>query len=154
MAEWFDKNIRKPIDLFSHPVWFVMRDEKVDCVCKAYDTKAVDPKCPICYGTGNKVKLARVKASHQNNKISLRGTGLGFSEINVVNVYYTHQKTDIKNGDIVVDGNDVDVVKDVYYEHSDQQKVVFYRIETVPHKNPKTFLESFRASIKGAGYNV
>jgi hypothetical protein len=151
--EWFDKNIRKPIDLFSHPVWFIIRDKEVTCPCCDVASKQPDPNCHICLGTGNKITLARVKASHQNNKISFRGTGIGFSETNIVNVYYTHQKTDIKESDIIVDGDSVDVVKDVYYEHSDEQKIVYWRIETVPYKkNPEDFKNNLSDVLKEAGF--
>ena len=91
---------------------------------------------------------------HQNNRISLRGTGIGFSEIDVVNVYYTHAETAIKNGDIIVDGEDIDVVKDVYYEHSGEQRVVYWRIETVPYKKDRERLKKLIASVlQEAGYN-
>lgn len=152
--EWFDKNIRKPIDLFSHPVWFVLRDHEINCTCLDVPSKQPDPVCPICLGTGNKIQLARVNAAHQNNRISLRGTGMGFSEIDIVNVYYTHTKTSIRLGDIIVDGEDIDVVKDVYYEHSDEQKTVYWRIETVPYKKDKEAFKRLLSNIlKGAGYH-
>ena len=152
--EWFDKNIRKPIDLFSHPVWFILRDKEIHCPCVDHVTKVPDPECPICLGLGDKISLARVNAAHQNNRISFRGDGVGFSEIDIVNVYYTYAKTSIKNGDIIVDGEDIDIVKDVYYEHSGDQKTVYWRIETVPFKNGKERIKKLLAStLRKAGYD-
>lgn len=152
--EWFDKNIKKPIDLFSHPVWFVLKDKNVSCTCVDFVSKQAKSDCGICLGTGNKIQLVRVNAAHQNNRISLRGTGIGFSEIDIVNVYYTHAKTSIKNGDIIIDGEDIDIVKDVYYEHSDEQKVVYWRIETVPYrKNRERFKQLVTAALKEGGYD-
>ena len=151
--EWFDKNIKKPIDLFSHPVWFILRNHDINCTCVDFVSKQAKKDCPICLGTGNKIQLVRVNAAHQNNRISLRGTGIGFSEIDIVNVYYTHAKTSIQNGDIIIDGEDVDVVKDIYYEHSDEQKIVYWRIETVPYKKDKeTFKKLVVSVLKEAGY--
>ena len=151
--EWFDKHIRKTIDLFSHPVWFILRDTEVSCTCIDFVSKHADEKCPLCFGTGKKIKLARVNAAHQNNRISLRGTGMGYGEIDVVNVYYTHTQTSIKVGDMIIDGPDIDVVKDVYYEHSDQQKTVYYRIETVPYRKDKeAFRKNVAAVLGKAGY--
>lgn len=152
--QWFDKNIKKPIDLFSHPVWFILRDESVSCTCIDFVSKQAKNDCSICLGTGNKIQLVRVNAAHQNNRISLRGTGIGFSEIDIVNVYYTHTKTSIKNGDIVIDGEDIDIVKNVYYEHSDEQKVVYWRIETVPYKKDRERLKQLIITVlKEGGYN-
>lgn len=152
--QWFDKNIKKPIDLFSHPIWFIIADPEVICPCVDHVSKQANPSCSLCFGTGKKVQLIRVNAAHQNNRISLRGTGIGFSEIDVVNVYYTHAETAIKNGDIIVDGEDIDVVKDVYYEHSGEQRVVYWRIETVPYKKDRERLKKLVAGVlREAGYN-
>lgn len=134
MAKWFDEKIYKSIDLFSHPVWFIIKDPETNCTCKDDVSKQSSKDCPCCLGTGQKIELVRVNASHQNATISLRGTGLGFSEVDIGPVYYTHDKTNIKEGDLINDGESLDVVKDVYYEHSDEQKTVFYRIETAPYK--------------------
>ena len=149
--QWFDKNIRKTIDLFSHPVWFILRDKDIVCPCLNFVSKQADKNCKICLGTGNKIQLVRVNAAHQNNKISLRGTGIGFAEVDIVNVYYTHANTSIKLGDIIVDGEDIDVVKDVYYEHSDEQKIVYWRIETVPYRKDRENLKKLLADILKEG---
>lgn len=152
--EWFDKNIRKPIELFQHPVWFVLRNQDVSCTCVDFVSKQSDKECIYCLGTGNKVSLARVNAAHQNNRLALRGAGLGFSEKDIVNVYYTFAKTSIKNGDIVVDGEDVDVVQDVYYEHSDEQKTVYWRIETSPYKYDRDkFKKTMASLLKEVGFD-
>ena len=152
--QWFDKQIKKPIDLFSHPVWFVLRDKEIDCLCVDHLSKQALQDCPICFGMGKSLTLARVNAAHQNNRISLRGTGIGFSEIDVINVYYTYDKTSIQIGDIVVDGEDIDVVKDVYYEHSDEQKTVYWRIETVPYKKDKElFKKLLTNTLKEGGFD-
>lgn len=151
---WFDKNIKKPIDLFSHPVWFVLQNEEIMCPCVDFVSKQAKGNCPVCLGTGKKIQLVRVNAAHQNNRISLRGTGIGFSEIDVVNVYYTYAATSIKNGDIIVDGEDIDVVKNVYYEHSDEQKIVYWRIETVPYrKDRECFKKLLVAVLKEGGFD-
>lgn len=151
--EWFDSNIRKPITLFSHPVWFIVKNPEKKCTCIDFVSKQAETGCPKCLGTGTKITLARVRASHQHAQISLRGTGVGFSEIDIVNTYYTYDKTDIKNGDLIIDGPDVDIVKHVYYEHSGEQKTVYWRIETAPMKNPEPIRKSFLAMIKKAGYD-
>jgi hypothetical protein len=83
----------------------------------------------------------------------MRGTGLGYGEINIGPVYYTRDKTGIKEGDIICDGDSLDIVKDVYYEHSDSQKTVFWRIECAPYKYERQkFLDGLTAILKKAGY--
>ena len=154
MAKWFDKNIHKPIDLFSHPVWFIIQDEDVSCTCVDLVSKQGERNCKNCLGTGHKITLARVNASHQNSTISIRGTGMGFSEVDIAPVYYTHDKTDIKEGDLINDGESLDIVKDVYYEHSDEQKTVYWRIECAPYKyNRKVILKNLAEILKEAGFD-
>lgn len=148
----FDNKIHKVIDLYSHPVWFILRDDEVDCPCVDYTAKTPDLHCKKCFGTGKKVKLARVNAAHQNYSISVRGTGMGFSETDIVAVYYTKQKTSLKVGDIIVDNDSIDTVKDVYYEHSDSADTVYWRIETVPIKvQPQRIKDMLSETLKEAG---
>ena len=154
MAKWFDENIYKPIDLFSHPVWFIIQDEEVGCTCVDPVSKQADKKCLHCLGTGHKISLARVNASHQNGKISMRGPGLGYSEIAIGPVYYTRQRTNVKEGDLINDGDSLDIVKDVYYEHSDEQKTVYWRIECAPYKYDRpTVLENLGKVLREAGFD-
>lgn len=92
-------------------------------------------------------------ASNQNARIAFRGESLGFSEKNIVNVYYTEQKTPIKEEDIIIDHNDIDIVNDVYYERSDSSDIAYWRIETTPYKYDKEeFKKLFLKTIEEAGY--
>ena len=148
----FDSKIHKVIDLFAHPLWFIVRDEEVDCPCVDYTSKTPDSHCKKCFGTGKKVKLVKVNAAHQNADISMRGEGMGFSEKDIVATYYTKQKTDIKVGDIIVDQESIDLVKDIYYEHSDSSATVYWRISTVPIKNePRRIKKMLSEILKEAG---
>ena len=150
----FDSKIHKVIDLYAYPLWFIVKDDEVDCPCVDYTSKTPDSHCKKCFGTGKKVKLVRVKAAHQNAQLSMRGDGLGFSEKDIVGTYYTRQKTAIKTGDIIVDQENIDIVKDVYYEHSDNAATVYWRIETVPVKNePKRIRKMLAEVLKEAGYH-
>ena len=148
----FDAKIHETVNLFAHPVWFIVRDESLDCPCLDFTSKVPNPHCKKCLGTGKKIKLVKVKAAHQHNKISFRGEGVGFSEMDVVSVYYTNQATEIKEGDYVIDHESVDIVKNVYYERSDSHKVVYWRIETAPAKSHSTLIKELLSQIlKEAG---
>lgn len=152
--QWFDPHIRKVIDLFSHPVWFITLIPDTTCSCVNHTTKTPQLDCPLCLGTGKKVSLTKVYASNQNTTNSYRADQIGFGEKNIVNVYYTKQQTDIKAGDFVLDKNCLDIVTDVYYERSDDNKIVYWRIETVPKKNyPEIFKKTFYEVLRKAGYD-
>lgn len=150
----FDEYIQRTVRMFTHPVWFVIRDEARKCPCVDHDSKQAKDDCQICFGTGNKVSLARVKASNQNASVSYRGTGMAYGEKDIVNVYYTENPTDIKPGDIVYDHKDLDIVTDVYYERSDSSDIVYWRIETVPLKNnPNIIRQNLKKVLREAGYD-
>ena len=147
----FDSKIQKVVNLFAHPVWFIVADETLSCSCVDFTSKVPDPQCRKCFGTGHKIQLIKVKAAHQHNKISFRGKGVGFNEVDVVSVYYTNMETKIKPGDIIVDRECVDVVKDVYHERSDGSEVVYWRIETVPKKSYADEIKKLlRDALRGA----
>ena len=151
--EPFDANIRKVIDVFSHPLWFIIKNEKVDCPCVDYSTKEAKPGCNKCIGTGKQVIFTRVMASHQNSTISLRGEGMGFSERNIVGVFYTYANTNIHEGDLIYDAGDIAVVQDVYHERSNSDQTVYWRIETAPLKaNVLKTTDTIKAFLKEAGY--
>lgn len=149
----FDEFIRKTVRLFVHPVWFIHLDENHICPCVDRTSNVAKKNCSLCFGTGHKIKLIRVKASNQNAKITFRGDGLGFSEKNIVNTYYTEQETPIKENDIIVDHQDIDVVNDIYYERSDSSDIAYWRIETTPYKyNNEEFKKLFLDTIERAGF--
>ena len=101
---WFDPHIRKVIDLWSHPVWFISKKEE-QCHCLNDVSKQPNPDCPTCLGLGNKLRFTREYAANLNLAASIRATGIGIAEKNIMNVYYTKNNKDIdidiKPGDIV-----------------------------------------------------
>ena len=113
---WFDPHIRKVIDLWSHPVWFISKKEE-QCHCLNDVSKQPNPDCPTCLGLGNKLRFTREYAANLNLAASIRATGIGIAEKNIMNVYYTKNNKDIdidiKPGDIVYDATELDQVSDI-----------------------------------------
>ena len=83
---WFDPHIRKVIDLWSHPVWFISKKEE-QCHCLNDVSKQPNPDCPTCLGLGNKLRFTREYAANLNSAASIRATGIGIVEKNIMNVY-------------------------------------------------------------------
>ena len=74
-----------------------------------------------------------------------------------MNVYYTKNNKDIdidiKPGDIIYDATELDQVSDVYYERSDDNDIVYWRIETAPVKSGRNKLfNNIRDALRKAGY--
>lgn len=145
-----DKKIQKVVKLFSYPVWFVIRDEKVDCPCVNFSTKQADSQCKKCLGTGKKIRLVRENAAHQNDYISQRGKGLGYSEKTTVGEYYSLKPVEVKPEDLIIDGENVDVVQRVDPERTNHNDPVYYRYVTSPKKSfASVILKNFKELLKG-----
>ncbi len=153
---WFDPNIRKVIDLWSHPVWFISKKQE-QCHCINDVSKQPNSDCPTCLGLGNKLRFTREYAANLNLAVSIRASNIGFAEKNIMNVYYTKNNKDIdidiKPGDIIYDATELDQVSDVYYERSDDNDIVYWRIETAPVKSGRDKLfNNIRDALRKAGY--
>lgn len=153
--EKFDNAIRGDIQKWSYPIWFVIKDNAIDCPCKDPTTHQPDPNCKKCFGTGKKVKIRRMNAAHQTNRVSVRGEGMGMGEIDVISVYYTLKDVEATEEDLVLDGNDLDVIQHYYTMRSDHSDPVYYKYETAPLKSNRALIMSnLKSVLKGAGYHV
>ena len=148
-----DEPIRGVIRKLWYPVWFIIKDESVDCTCVDFTTKQADCRCKKCLGLGKKIHLVRVRAAHQVDDLSIRGAGLGYSEKDVDSNYYTLDEVKAHESDLVVDGNEVDVIQRVYPERSNESDPVYYKYAATPKKNNyDAFLKLFREVLADAGY--
>lgn len=127
-------------------MFFVRRDDRVRCVCIDSTSKQPFPGCPKCLGTGRKIEIRKVRAARQNSKVSFRGAGV--SETASGSVYYLKVDAAPREGDLFVDGSDVDVVQRCDVKRSDDRLPIYFRCETVPQKSNKTlFLQNFREIV-------
>ena len=148
-----DEKLQKVVKMFSYPVWFVIRDNKVDCTCTKFHTKQADFNCKKCLGTGKKIKLVRENAAHQNDSLAQRGEGMGYGEQMVVGEYYSLRPVNAKVEDIIVDKNDVDVIQRIYPERTNHNSPVYYRFTTSPMKEySEVFLKNFKELLEKFGY--
>jgi hypothetical protein len=151
----FDERIVKDINKWSYPIWFIIKDNDVDCPCVNFTTHQADSNCKKCFGLGKKVKLRRVMAAHQNNRVTIRGDGMGSGEIGVISVYYTLKDVEASDEDLILDGEQLDVIQHAYAMRSDHSDPIYYKYETAPQKmRAKKIKASIKETLKGAGYDV
>lgn len=149
-----DEKIISVIHQYEYPMWFIIRDNLVDCTCVDYHTKQADPHCKKCLGTGKKIRAVRMKAAHQNDKISMRGDGIGGSEYNIIPVFYSLNDAGARENDLVVDGDEVFIIQHYYAEHSNESKPVYYKLEGANKKNNRElFLKLFHEAMEKAGFS-
>ena len=151
-----DEKIQYVVQLFYYPMWFVIRDNDIMCPCVNYETKQAKLGCPICLGTGHKIKIVREKAARQTTEsLTARGKGMGFGECNPAERYFTLTDLKLVEGDIIIDGTNVNIVQWYMPGRTDHPEPVYYRCVASRMKNNKDlFLRAFRNLIRKAGYEL
>lgn len=149
-----DTKIQSVIKMFHYPMWFVKLNKKISCPCVNHSTK--DPKigCPICLGTGYKVRLIRAKAARQTTEtVSIRGESIGFSEKNAADRFFTLDNLELKPNDIIVDGDRISIVQHYLPGRTDASNPVYYRTIASPMKmNLEEFKKAFVELLRRKGY--
>lgn len=149
-----DEKIQSVVELFHYPMWFIKLNQKVQCPCVDHTTKQARPDCKLCLGTGKKIHLIRAKAARQTTESSsMRGEGLGYSEKNASDRFFTLQNLELHEGDIIVDNGNVNIVQYYMPGRTDRTSAVYFRTVTTRMKiNVSQFIESFQDLLRRNGY--
>lgn len=149
-----DERIQYVVKLFHYPMWFVKIIRNISCPCVDHTTKQPKPGCPICLGTGHKIHLVRAKAARQTTEsASMRGDGLGYSEKNAADRFFTLHNLELREGDIIVDNGNVNIVQHYMPGRTDASAPVYYRaVATRMKTNLQAFLNAFNDLLRRNGY--
>lgn len=127
----FDEHIRAIIELLEYDMWLITPDKHIDCVCKSFETKQADKACRKCLGTGYKIKMKKIKGVRQPKNIGIADMKVSAE----IGEYFFKNDYHIKEDDILVWRNEVEIVTRVDRFCSDAEKPVYYRCNTRPKKN-------------------
>ena len=135
-------------------MWFIKLNKEISCPCKKHDIKTTSALCPICLGTGYKIKLIRAKAARQSTEtMRMTGEGLG-AERNVGDRIFTLDNLKLQEDDLIVDNDDILVVQHYLPGRTDMNHPVYYRTITTQKKmNVEMFLTVFHNLLKQNGYS-
>lgn len=149
-----DERIQYVVKLFHYPMWFIKIVRNISCPCVNHTTKQPKPGCSICLGTGHKIHLVRAKAARQTTEsASMRGEGLGYSEKNAADRFFTLDNLELKEGDIIVDNGNVNIVQHYMPGRTDASAPVYYRaVATRMKTNLQVFLDAFNDLLRRNGY--
>ena len=143
---YFDENILKIIDMLEYDMYVVQPNQNVDCVCKNFDTKQGHPRCPRCLGTGQKIKIRKVRGVRQPDNLSYDSMGITTEK----GWYFFKKDYKIRRGDLMVWNNEVEEVVKVDRYCSDSNIPVYYYCEVVPKKaDNRVFLTNFYKAVGG-----
>ena len=151
-----DSKIRSVVELFQYPVWFIKLDQDIVCPCIDHASKEPKHDCPICLGTGHKIKVVRSKVARQTtDTASMRGEGIGFGEKSGADIYFSISDLELHENDIIIDNDYVDIVQYYAPGRTDHSKPVYYRIHGVrKNVDQKEFLNNFYSLLKRNGYGA
>ena len=149
-----DERIQYVIKLFYYPMWFIKLNKQVTCPCVNHNTKQSEPGCPLCLGTGYKIKLIRAKAARQTTENSaFRGEGIGFSEKNATDRFFTLDNLELKEDDIIIDNGNVNIVQYYMPGRTNASHPVYYRtIASRKKVDVDVFLRAFYNLLAKKGY--
>jgi hypothetical protein len=142
-----DSNILKILDKYSYEMFVVQQGFKIDCSCVDFTTKQASNLCPKCLGTGKKIKIRKITAMSQNNKVAFYSKDV--RETATARIYYVKGNMPIYQDNIFVNGIYVDVIQHVEPMCSNNHSPVFYRCGATPKKsNIQIFLQNFRKIVR------
>ena len=135
-------------------MWFIRLNRRIICPCVNHTTHQAQATCNICLGTGYKIKLIRAMAARQTTESTgMRGRGIGYSEENAADRFFTLNNLELKEGDIIVDGDRVSVVQEYLPGRTDASNPVYYRTIATPMKvHLQMFKDSFHSLLRRKGY--
>ena len=134
--KYLDENIIALIDMLEYDIWAIIRDPHIDCVCKNFNTKQGEPSCIYCLGTGNKIKIKKIKGVRQPTSGSARDMTINYER----GIYFVKNIYELKPKDILIWGDFIEEIDMVQSYCSDAQKPVYYKIETIPKKTDTEIL--------------
>ena len=143
---YFDENILAIIDLLEYDMYIVQPDFKINCVCKDYDTKQGNPLCPRCLGTGQKIKIRKIRGVRQPDDGLYSGARATVEK----SWYYFKNDYKIRPGDYLIWNNRIEKVVEVDPYCSDSNMPVYYFCEAERKKTDvRPFLVNFYRAIRG-----
>ena len=143
---YFDENIIRLIDMLEYDMYIVQLNPRVDCTCKNYDTKQGHPFCPRCLGTGQKIKIRKIKGVRQPDNLSYESMGITSEK----GWYFFKNDYKVHRGDLLIWNNEVEEIVKVDRYCSDSNTPVYYYCEVVPKKSDtRVFLRNFYRAIGG-----
>ena len=146
----FDENIIRLIDMLEYDIWVIIRDPHIDCICKNFNTKQGDPRCKYCLGTGQKIKIKKIKGVRQPTSGSARDMTIYYEK----GIFFLKNIYDLKARDLIIWDQRIEEVDIVENFCSDAQKPVYYRIETIPKKTDTEIILKNFCSIIGKTYTM
>lgn len=147
---WHSK-IKETIEKMSYEVFVIHRINDVICPCVNSATKQAEPGCKMCLGTGNKVKIRKIKVAANDIEGNASGSRSvrGSAATTVTKKYFVDVKYPVGDYDIIVDDDELMYVFRVYTMKGFNGEVTHNQIEAFPKRNDHDIiLKNFNEIMK------
>lgn len=150
---YFNQRIRDTIEKCAYEIYVVHPIAEVTCTCINHSTKQADPKCKMCLGMGNKIKIRKIKAAANDIEANAAGKGTrGSAAIAVAKTYFMDAKYPITDNDMIIDENEVLYVFRVYTMKGMEGVVTHNQVTAFPVKNDRRVtLKNFKELMQRYG---
>jgi len=151
--KYWNQRIREIIEKCAYEFYIVHPIAEVKCICVTHSTKQPDPKCKMCLGTGNKIRIRKIRGAANDVEVNTAGKGVkGSAAIAVGKTYFIDSKYPIYDNDIIIDENEVLYVFRVYTMKGMEGVVTHNQVTAYPVRNDfKVTLRNFRELMKKYG---
>lgn len=145
----FNRKIQGIIKKLEYPMWIVVVSEDKKCTC-CDNNEVPDAHCMKCLGTGRKIKIVQRKGVMEPDEVSVR---ISNQQQKVAsNMYYFSGDEvswdEVRPDNIVVRGDEVDIMINSKPYRSDSNTPIYYIIEGVDKKtNREIFIKNFRKLV-------
>ena len=133
--------IMQIIKMHSYYCYLINRVRSIICPCVVHETKQADVNCPLCLGTGNKIKIYKIFCAAQDTKLP---TTFRSDNFIVARDYYMPSKYRVNDDDLIVDNNEVYIIYEVQEKISLEGTIPYNKISADEQQfDSKIFLKNF-----------
>lgn len=141
LTEQHTAGIMEIIRMHSYYCYIINRVRSIRCTCVAHETKQADVNCPLCLGTGNKIKIYKIFCAAQDTKLP---TTFRSDDFIVARDYYVPKKYRVNDEDIIIDNDKVYIVYEIQQKISLEGTIPYNKVSAGKKKfDSKIFLKNF-----------
>ena len=141
LTEQHTAGIMEIIRMHSYYCYIINRVRSIICPCVVHETKQADVNCPLCLGTGNKIKIYKIFCAAQDTKLP---TTFRSDDFIVARDYYVPKKYRVNDEDIIIDNDKVYIVYEIQQKISLEGTTPYNKVSADKKKfDSKIFLKNF-----------
>lgn len=101
----FNRMIEKTIEHLEGDIFIINLNKQITCLCRKTGSSEPDAKCPLCLGTGYKIKIKKAKGACQDSKLA--ATVRETTSVVITKTFYVKAMYHIDRDDILISNNEI-----------------------------------------------